>query len=116
MYRYKRGINDIGKLGKTSLLLSNNNNRMCSLNADFAAHRLYDGLYIKENEVLVENLIEEIEIKNKLYKMANIETSTINISNDEYIEYVDLNENEIRYNVDLFNYTKKVVNNVDYFF
>ena len=74
----------------------------------YGAYKIYDGLYIKDKKVLVENLFEEIEIKNNVYKMANIDTSNINISSDEYIENVDLDTNSLSYNLGEINYTKKI--------
>lgn len=74
----------------------------------YGAYKIYDGLYVKNRKVLVENLFEEIEIKNNLYKIVNMDTSNINVSSDEYIENVDLDKNALNYNLGKINYTKKI--------
>ena len=112
MYKYKRKITNKDSLKDSSFFISNNDT-MCSLNCNFGAYRIYDGLYIKNNRLLVENLFEEIEVKNSIYKIANITTSSMDISSDEYIEYVDLDENCIKYDIGLVNYSKKILFDID---
>ena len=108
MYRYKRGINDIENLDKASFIISNNDDALTSLTCNFCAKRLYDGLYIKKNNVIIENVVEEIELKNTVYKMANLNTSTFSISDNEYIENVNMDNNEINYKIGNISYLKKL--------
>lgn len=107
MYKYKREITNRDSLKNSSFFISNNDT-MCSLTCNFGTYRIYDGLYIKGNKILVENLFEEIEVKNTTYKIANITTSNMDVSSDEYIEYVNLDENCIKYDMELINYTKRI--------
>lgn len=109
MYQYKRGISEKEHLRRMPFLISNQKEVISSLTGNFGAHHLYDGLYIKEGRVFVENVIEEIETKNQLYQIANVHTSTFQISNEEYIESVDLDQNEITYQVKDIRYTKKIL-------
>lgn len=113
MYKYKRGITDKESLSKSYFFLTNNMDVMCSLTSNFSASRIYDGLYIKNKKVLVENLFEEIEIKNEIYKIANINTSNISVSSNDYVENVNLDENSIRYKINQIEYTKKLAFDLD---
>ena len=60
MYKYKRGVTDKETLKNSSFFLTNNMDVMCSLTSNFSASRIYDGVYIKDRRVLVQNLSEEI--------------------------------------------------------
>jgi len=112
MYKYKREITSKTSLDNSSFYITNKDT-MCSLTCKFGAHRLYDGLYIKNRKVLVENVFEEIEVKGNKYKIANITTSNIDVSSDEYIQSVDMDENCISYDLGEISYTKKIGFDID---
>lgn len=109
MYKYKRGISKIQNLKTSSFLISNNDDVITSLTYNFGAYRPYNGIYIKNNKVLVENLVEEIEAKNEIYKIANLKTANIDICCDEYIEKIDLDNNEITYKLGDIEYSKNII-------
>lgn len=97
MYRYKRGINNIEQAKLVEYTLSNNKDSCLSMSATLDSIKPYNGMYIKDGKIIVENLIEEIEVKNKIYRIGQVVTSLQSISCDEYISSIDLENNIFSY-------------------
>lgn len=97
MFKYKRGINNIEQAKQVEYVLSNNNNSCLSMSATLDTRKPYNGMYIKDGKIIVENLMEEIELKNKLYRVGQVMTSVQTISCDEYITNIDLEKNTFNY-------------------
>ena len=108
MFKYKRGINNWEKLRQVEYVLSDGYDTCLSMSACLDARKPYNGLYIKNGRVIVENLIEKIEVKDKVYKMVELSTSIQNLSTIEYLNSVDLNENLFEYNLGGISYSKKI--------
>ncbi|MEG0873004.1 MAG: glycogen debranching enzyme N-terminal domain-containing protein [Clostridia bacterium] len=108
MYKYKRGINDIEKAKQIEYTLSDNKDTCLSMSGALDAKKPYNGMYIQNGKIMLENLIEEIEIKDKVYKVTQLLTSVQNISSDEYITSIDLNENLFEYSCGNLVYTKRL--------
>lgn len=108
MFKYKRGINNWEKLRQVEYVLSDGYDTCLSMSACLDARKPYNGLYIKNGRVIVENLIEKIEVKDKVYKMVELSTSIQNLSTIEYLNSVDLNENIFEYNLGGISYSKKI--------
>ena len=108
MFKYKRGINNWEKLRQVEYVLSDGYDTCLSMSACLDARKPYNGLYIKNGRVIVENLIEKIEVKDKVYKMVELSTSIQNLSTIEYLNSADLNENLFEYNLGGISYSKKI--------
>ena len=108
MYKYKRGINNSDMLGQVEYVLSDGHNACLCMSASLSAIKPYNGLYIKNGKVIVENVIEKIEIRDKVYKMVELNTSTKNLSCLEYITSVDLDDNVINYDIGPLSYLKRI--------
>lgn len=110
MFCYKRGIGKLESLKNVDFLVSSNKeeNIITSLNANFGSFKPYNGMYIYNSKIILENVFEQIELKDKLYKMYQFEGKNKNISCDECISRVDLNKNEIEYDVGMVNYIKRI--------
>lgn len=108
MFKYKRGINNWEKLRQVEYVLSDGYDTCLSMSACLDARKPYNGLYIKNGRVIVENLIEKVEVKDKVYKMVELSTSIQNLSTIEYLNSVDLNENLFEYNLGNISYSKKI--------
>lgn len=110
MFCYKRGIGKKDTLKNIDFLLSNDNKDiLTSLSANFAAFRPYNGLYINNSNVLIENVFEEIKLKDKIYKMYQLESKSKSINCNECITNIDLNKNQIEYDIDGgVNYKKRL--------
>ena len=63
MFKYKRGINNIEQAKQVEYVLSNNKNSCLSMSATLDTRKPYNGMYIKDGKIIVENLMEEIELK-----------------------------------------------------
>lgn len=106
MYKYKRGINNIEQAKLVEYTISNNKNACLSMSATLDTKKPYNGMYIKDGKIIVENLIEEIELKNKLYKVGQVVTSFQSISCDEYITNIDLENNTFSYDFNDIKFSK----------
>lgn len=109
MYKYKRGINNIEHAKLLEYSISNNLNTCLCMSGALNANKPYNGIYIKNGKIIVENIVEEIEIKNKIYKIGQIFTSLQDFSCDEYIFGIDLLKNTFNYVVDKVEYEKSFV-------
>lgn len=109
MFCYKRGIGKQESLRNTDFLVSSiDNSILTSLSANFGSFKPYNGLYIKNSKILLENVFEEIELKDKIYKMYQLETSSKIITCDDNIVNINLNENKIEYDIGSIYYSKKL--------
>lgn len=108
MYKYKRGINNINEPKQVEFVLSDGTNSCLSMSSCLGAKKPYNGLYIKNGKVILENLIEKIEIKDKVYKMVELETSIKTLSCIDYITSIDLEKNVFEYNIGDLEYKKKL--------
>lgn len=108
MFKYKRGINNFEKLRQVEYVLSDGYDTCLSMSACLDARKPYNGLYIKNGRVIVENLIEKIEIKDKVYKLVELSTSIQNLSTAEYLNKVDLEKNIFEYDLGGISYSKKI--------
>lgn len=108
MYKYKRGINNLDAPRKVEFVLSDGTNSCLSMSSCLEAKKPYHGLYIKNGKVILENVIEKIEIKDKVYKMVELETSIKTLSCLDYITSIDLENNTFEYDIGAFTYKKKI--------
>lgn len=108
MYKYKRGINELDNPKNVEFVLSNGANSCLCMSANLCAKKPYNGLYIKDGKVILENIIEKIEIKDKVYKMIELETSVKTLSCLEYITSIDLEKNVFEYDIGPISYSKKI--------
>ena len=108
MYKYKRGINDLGKIKNIQVTFTNGIDTSYSMFSTLEARKIYNGMYIKDKKVLLENLIEKVEIGDKTYRIGQVDTKVKAISSDEYITLVDLEKNKISYELGSLKYTKKI--------
>lgn len=108
MFKYKRGINNFDKLRQVEYVLSDGYDTCLSMSACLDSRKPYNGLYIKNGRVIVENLIEKIEIKDKVYKLVELSTSIQNLSTSEYLNKVDLDKNIFEYDLGGISYSKKI--------
>lgn len=109
MYLYKRGKGNLAQAKRMLYVLANTRGTHLCMNGVLEAKNPYSGLYIKKGKVILENLLEEIEIKDKLYKISQLTTSVQTISCDEYIAGIDLTKNQFSYAVDKLSYTKTLL-------
>lgn len=108
MYQYKRGINPLEQAKLLEFSLSNHHDTCLCMSGVWEAKKPYHGMYIKDGRVILENVMEEIEVKDKVYRMGQLSTSVQNICCDEYIASIDLAQNKICYQADLISYTKQI--------
>jgi hypothetical protein len=108
MYKYKRGINELEKVKQIEYTLSDNLNTCLSMSGCLEIKKPYNGMYIKNGKIMLSNLIEKIEIKDKVYRCVNLNTSIQSISSNEYIKSIDLETNTFEYELGLLEYTKKI--------
>ncbi len=108
MYKYKRGMESIEKAKQIEYVLSNNLDACLSMSGVLHAQKPYNGLYIKNGKVIVSNVIEKVEVKDKVYNSVQLNTSIQNISNDDYIKTIDLENNKFDYSLGLVEYTKRI--------
>lgn len=106
MYIYKREKNNLQQAKNMQYFMANTKGISLILSGALEAKHPYSGFYIKNGKVILENVIEEIEVKDKLYKMAQLSTSVQYISCDDYITGIDLSKNKFSYSVDHFKYNK----------
>lgn len=107
MYKYKRKIDNIKDIRKSSFVLSDKENVTLSLNSDFSVTKPFNGMYIKQGKVIISNIFEEIKTKRNNYKIKNI-TPLNNNQSDEYISNIDLDKYTIEYDADEFYFSKKL--------
>lgn len=108
MYKYKRGINNINELRQVEYVLSDGYDTCLSMSACLDVRRPYNGMYIKNGKVILENVIEKIEIKDKVYKLVELNTSIQSLSCLDYITSVDLENNVFEYDIGPMSYTKQI--------
>lgn len=110
MFKYKRKINEINSLHKSSFVTSDKVNTTICLNSDFTVRKPFNGLYIKNGKVIISNLFEQIETKENKYSINNIISSvkSYDKSNDEYILSVDLENFFVEYDMDEAYFSKKL--------
>ncbi len=108
MYKYKRQIDNINILRKSSYILTDKIDTILCLNSDFTSTKPFNGMYIKNGKVIISNFIENVEYNNKIYKINNIANSNMLTSHDEYILNIDLEKSEIEYDNEDFYYSKKI--------
>ena len=108
MYKYKRGINNINELRQVEYVLSDGYDTCLSMSACLDVRRPYNGMYIKNGKVILENLIEKIEIKDKVYKLVELNTSVQNLSSIDYLSSVDLDKNIFEYDIGPISYSKQI--------
>ena len=109
MYKYKRGINELEKAKKIEYTISNNLDTCLSMSGILEAKKPYNGMYIKNGKIILSNLIEKIEIKDKVYNCISLSTSFQSISNDDYINSIDLENNTFEYDIGCATYKKRFV-------
>lgn len=108
MYKYKRGIGNIDSARNIEYTLSNKAGICFSMSAALDAKKPYNGMYIKNGKILLENVVEKFELKNKTYKISRFNTKTQVLSTDEYIVNIDLEKNIFKYDLDDIQYTKRI--------
>lgn len=108
MYKYKRGINNVNELRQVEYVLSDGYDTCLSMSACLDVKRPYNGMYIKNGKVILENLIEKVEINDKVYKLVELNTSIQSLSCLEYITSVDLEKNVFEYDVGPISYSKQI--------
>lgn len=109
MYKYKREINEIDSIRKSTFILSDKIDAVLCLNSDFSVNKPFNGLYIKNGKVIISNLIEEFITKTNNYKISNIlSVNSVSNTNDGYISSIDLENMCIKYETDDFRITKTV--------
>lgn len=108
MFKYKRGINDINSLKNLQFILTNGIDTCLNLSAGLDSKKIYNGLYIKNAKILVENVFEKIQIKDSVYRIGQVVVGSEKISSDEYITSVDLENNVFEYDVSNFKYKKRI--------
>lgn len=108
MYQYKRGINPISTARQVEYQISNHQDTCLSMSATLEMKKPYNGMYIKEGKILLANVVEKIEIYDKVYKMTQLTTNVHHISCDEYITEIDLCNNQFEYDVGEVSYSKKI--------
>lgn len=109
MFKYKRGINNIEMAKKVEFCMSDNLNTYLVMNATLENKKPYHALYIRNNKVILENLVEKIEFNNRVYKCMNFSNNLQNISCDEYMVSIDLDNYSFEYDLGLLKYTKKFI-------
>ena len=97
MYTYKRGMDDIKKAKNVEFVMSNNLDICLCSSAILDMKKPYNGLYIKNGKVILENLVEKFENKDDVCKICNINTISTNISSSEYLTSIDLRNNIFEY-------------------
>lgn len=107
MYRYKRGINSLEKMRQIEYSFSDNAKTCFSMSGCLDFKKPYNGMYIKNGKIMLANLVERIEIKDKVYKMTELTTSVQNVSCEEYITSIDLERNLFEYDIGSLVYTKR---------
>lgn len=107
MYKYKRKIDNINDIRKSTFTLSDKENICLNLNSDFTVTKPFNGLYIKNGMLIISNIFETIETKKNRYKIKNIVPLSNNASN-EYISNIDLENYVIEYDTDDFYFSKKI--------
>lgn len=108
MYRYKRGVNSLEKAKQIEYSFSDNAKTCFSMSGCLEFKKPYNGMYIRDGKVMLAQLVEKIEIKDKVYKMTEITTSVRNVSCEEYITGIDLQKNIFEYDVGELSYSKKM--------
>lgn len=108
MYKYKRGINNLEQAKRLEFCLSNNLKTYLTMTACLENKKPFHALYIRNNKVMVENVIEKIEVADKVYRMAELNTSTQTLSCDEYISSIDLSSYTFEYDTDECSYLKTI--------
>ena len=107
MYKYKRKIDNINDIRKSTFTLSDKENVCLNLNSDFTVTKPFNGLYIKNGMLIISNIFETIETKKNRYKIKNIVPLSNNASND-YISNIDLENYVIEYDTDDFYFSKRI--------
>lgn len=108
MYIYKREKNNLAQAKRMEYFLTNAQGLCLCMSGVLEAKRPYSGMYIKNGKVIVENVFEEIEVGDKLYKISQINTSIRAFNCDDYICGIDLSKNEFTYCADKIKYKKNL--------
>lgn len=113
MYKYKRGIKSIDSAKQVEYIMSDNKNTCFSMSANLANNKPYNGMYIQNGKVMLLNLLEKFEIRDKVYNMSQLTTTVKEISCDEYIDEIDLEQSSFEYNFSSINLQKKIIFDTD---
>ncbi|MEG2348363.1 MAG: glycogen debranching enzyme N-terminal domain-containing protein [Clostridia bacterium] len=108
MYKYKRGISNLEIAKNIEYCLSNNLNTCLSMSGTLDAKKIYNGMYIKNGKIMLENMVEKFEIKDKVYKVVQLNTKMQSISSDELLSSIDLEKNMFEYDLENIKYTKRI--------
>ncbi len=108
MYRYKRGVNSLEKAKQIEYSFSDHSRACLSMSGCLEFKKPYNGMYIRNGKVLLAQLAERIEIKDKVYKMTELSMTSQNISCEEYIRAIDLEKNTFEYDIGAIHYTKRL--------
>ncbi len=108
MFKYKRGINTLDKAKQVEFTLSSNMNAYLFMNATLELKKLYEGLYIKNNKVMLSNIIEKVQMGSKEYTVAGYTTSSMNLNTDEYLVGVNLLDYTFDYDINNICYKKRL--------
>lgn len=108
MYIYKREKNNLMQAKKMEFVMSNTLGTCLCMNGVLEAKHPYSGLYIKNGKVIIENVLEEIEVRDKLYKMGQLTSAVQSISCDDYITGIDLSKGKFSYAIDMIKYDKTI--------
>lgn len=108
MYIYKREKNNLMQAKRMEYFICNTLGLSLCMNGVLEAKHPYSGLYIKNGKVILENVLEEIEVRDKLYKIGELTTSVQSISCDDYITGIDLYNGKFSYTIDMIKYDKTI--------
>ena len=110
MFKYKRKINEINSLHKSSFVTSDKVNTTICLNSDFTVRKPFNGLYIKNGKVIISNLFEQIETKENKYSINNIISSvkSYDKNNDEYINNLRIEKENFSIERQMTDFYKKI--------
>ena len=108
MYVYKRKISNLIQAQDMEYYISNNLNTSSNLTTFLECKKPYQGLYIRNNKIMVENLYEIIKIGDKTYDITNFSTLGRKNINYEYLVKADLENNIFDYDIDGFKYSKYI--------
>lgn len=106
MYIYKREKSNLMQAKRLQFFMANTLGSSLCMSGVLEAKQPYSGLYIKNGKVILENVFEEIEVGDKLYKMYELTTSVQTISCDDYITGIDLSKGIFSYVVGNIKYDK----------
>lgn len=106
--RHAPSINNLMQAKRMEYFMANTLGICLCMNGVLEAKHPYSGLYIKNGKVILQNVLEEIEVRDKLYKMGQLTTAVQSISCDDYITGIDLSKGKFSYAVDMIKYDKTI--------